>query len=83
MKSGIAWIIVGVIIGAAFYPVIVEAQEYFGKFPPTPAWDEIETDSNATINPLLAQNFINATSYSDKFFIVSDGSLNIFVTEYP
>jgi len=79
----ISWFILGVIAAVSFYPIITEAQEYFGKFPPTPAWQEIEMDDNATINPLLAQNFINATSYSDKFFIISDGSLNIFVTEYP
>ena len=84
MKSGIAWIIVGVIIGAAFYPVIVEAQEYFGKFPPTPAWQEIEVANDAVMNPFVVGNtIINASSYSDKIFLVTDGSILINITEYP
>ncbi len=82
VKSGLAWIVVGVIIGVAFYPVVVEAQQYFGKFPPTPAWQEIDTDDNAVINN-FSQPFLNATSYNDRFFIISDGSIDIFFTEYP
>jgi len=83
MRDGVAWLVLGVIIGGSVYPIMVEAQDYFGKFPPTPAFQDFQTDSNATINPLLSQNFINATSYNDRMFIISDGSLNIFITEYP
>ncbi len=83
MKSGLAWMIVGIVIGAAFYPVIVEAQEYFGKFPPTPAWQQIEIANNGTFTPVPGPNIINATSYSDKFFFVTDGSILINLTQHP
>ena len=82
MKDAAAWLILGIVIGGSVYPIMVEAQQYFGKFPPTPAWQEIDTDANAVINN-FSQPFLNATSYNDRFFIISDGSIDIFFTEYP
>jgi len=80
----VAWMIFGIIIGASLYPIVVEAQDYFGKFPPTPAWQELEIDNNATtINPLQNQTFINATSYKDKLWIVTDGSIIASFVDYP
>jgi len=81
-RSFILGLIVGVVLLASFYPIVTEAQDYFGKFPPTPAWQEIEIANDAipTSNP---QIIITADSYSDKIFIVSDGSININITEYP
>ena len=74
-------IIVGIVITASFYPVISEAQEYFGKFPPTPAWQDIEIAVDANL-PITDQTTINATSYNDRLFLISDGSININITEF-
>ncbi len=80
----VAWLIFGIIIGASLYPVIVEAVEYYGKFPPTPAFQEFEIDNNATgVDLTINQTFINATSYKDKLFIVTDGSIEAWFVEYP
>lgn len=80
----LTWMIFGIILGASFTPILIEAQEYFGKFPPTPAWQEIEIANDHTINPLDPVTFtLDARSYSDKMFIVSDGSIIINITQYP
>ena len=83
MKSEFAWIIVGVVLGLSLYPIVTEAQQYYGKFPPTPAWQEIDTDDNVAAINNFSQPFLNASSYNDRFFIISDGSIDIFFTEYP
>ncbi len=74
--------IIGVIMFASFYPIVIEAQEYFGKFPPTPAWQEIEIANDAVPIP-NPETIILADSYSDKMFLVSDGSIIINITQYP
>jgi len=72
----------GAVMVLVFYPGILEAQEYFGKFPPTPAFNEVGIGNNATIFPNTENNII-AISYADDFFIVTDGSILINITEYP
>ncbi len=79
----ITGLIFGIVLTVSFYPIVTEAVEYYGKFPPTSAWQELETDDDATINVLVSQTFLNASSYKDKMWIISDGSLDIFFTEYP
>ncbi len=78
----VAWLIFGVILGASFTPIIIEAVEYYGKFPPTPAWQSFEIDNNFTL-PNNTQAFLNATSYKDIMFIVTDGSINVTFVPYP
>ena len=80
----ILWMVFGGVIALSFYPILVEAQDYFGKFPPTPAWQTVEVANDAIMNPFVVGNtIINATSYADKIFIVTDGSILINITEYP
>ncbi len=82
MKNAAAYLVLGIILGGSVYPIMTEAQTYYGKFPPTPAWQELEADNNFT-RPLQEQLFLNATSYSDKMFIVSDGSISVTFVPYP
>ena len=72
----------GAILVLVFYPSMLEAQEYFGKFPPTPAFKEVGIGNNATLFP-NAETSVVAISYADDFFIVTDGSILINITEYP
>ncbi len=74
--------LVGGLMLVLFYPMAIEAQDYFGKFPPTTAFNEVEIANDAVPFP-NAQTNLEAISYSDKFFIVSDGSIIINVTQYP
>ncbi len=70
----VAWVFLGIVIGISFYPIIVEAVEYYGKFPPTRAYD------TASIENTTSQR-INATSYSSPLILVSDGTVELtFVT---
>ncbi len=79
-----AWLIFGIILGASFTPIIIEAVEYYGKFPPTAAWQTLEIDANSSSVDLgNNQTFINATSYRDKLWIVTDGSIEVFFVEHP
>lgn len=79
----IAWLVFGVILGASFTPILIEAVEYYGKFPPTAAWQEIETDDNATIPSQDNRTYVNATSYHDKLWIITDGSIEAYFIEFP
>ena len=49
--------------------------------PPTPSWTTIEIDNNQ-VNPISGQNIITASNYTDKFYLVSDGSILINITEF-
>lgn len=51
------------------------------SIPPTPAWTEIKIDTNYTW-PESSQTTLSAINYSDNLYIVSDGSINISITEY-
>ena len=64
-----------------YVPVLTNAADYFGKFPPTPAWQDIEIITNNTI-PFTTQTTVNATSYNDRLYIITDGSISINITEY-
>jgi len=81
-RSFFLGVLVGGFMLTLFYPMAIEAQDYFGKFPPTRAFDEIEIANDAELFPNL-QTTLEAVTYSDKFFIVSDGSIIINVTQYP
>jgi len=81
-RSFFLGVLVGGMMLTLFYPMAIEAQDYFGKFPPTTAFNEIEIANDAELFPNLQTN-LQAISYSDKFFIVSDGSIIINVTQYP
>jgi len=81
-RSFFLGVLVGGFMLTLFYPMAIEAQDYFGKFPPTPAFKEIEIANNAVPFPNL-QTTLEAVSYADKFFIVTDGSIIINVTQYP
>lgn len=70
-----AWILFGIIIGIAFYPIASEAIEYYGKFPPTAAWTTISV--NDTQNP---NSTMIPFSYSAPLYFASDGSINITIT---
>ena len=49
--------------------------------PPTPSWTTIEIDNNQ-VNPINNNNIITASNYTDKFYLVSDGSILINITEF-
>jgi len=50
-----------------------------GGIPPTPAWQNIATnDTNSTTIPA----WVNATSFNDNLWIISDGSILIEVIDY-
>ena len=52
------------------------------SIPPTPSWDEIEIANDVTVTP-NPQTFINASTYTDKFFFITDGSILLNITTYP
>lgn len=52
------------------------------SIPPTPAWQTIGIANNATI-PNSTQSVFHAQNYTDSFYLVSDGSININLTTYP
>ncbi len=62
---------------ASFYPIITEAVEYYGKFPPTVAYSQITVnDTIQTVGTVL-----DADSYSQNLNFGSDGSILINVTQ--
>ena len=77
--------ILGVCTGMAllgivtYFPSIAEA---IYSVPPTNAWQTIIVDSNSTIAS-LNQTTVNAISYRDILYLVSDGSINITLGIYP
>ena len=71
-------LIIGVVIGMALGPRISNA---IYSIPPTNAWDQILFRySNWTVTNI---DNINATSYSDNLYLISDGSILFNVTTYP
>jgi len=82
LRSFMAGMFFGAIVAFAIMPMTIYATEYFGKFPPTPAWQEMEVVNNATI-PVQNQTWVNATSYNDKLWILTDGSIEAYFVEYP
>lgn len=72
-------IAVGVILGLGFGPQISEA---LYSIPPTNAWQTIFINDNVTI-PTNNNTSLNATSYRDIMYLVSDGSINITIGTYP
>lgn len=77
-KALIAGIIIGVIVGVALAPKISEA---IYSIPPTNAWDQILFRyGNWTVTNI---DNINATSYSDNLYLISDGSILFNVTTFP
>ncbi len=84
MKDAVAWLVLGIVLGGSVYPIMTEAVEYYGKFPPTPAWQTMEIDTNSSsVNLATNQSFASATSYNDKLWIVTDGSIEVFFLEHP
>lgn len=71
-----AWVILGIVIGISFYPIMSEAVEYYGKFPPTRAYD------SASIENTTSQR-INATSYSSPLILVSDDYITLEFVRVP
>ena len=76
--------IIGVCTGIAilgmvtYFPTIAEA---LYSIPPTDAWDQIIFRyGNWTVTN---DDNINATSYSDNLYLISDGSILFNVTKYP
>ena len=66
-----AWIVLGIILGASLYPIMIEAQDYYGKFPPTSAYSMFHL--NDTIDN---QNLsFNGSSYDSTIHIITDGSI--------
>ena len=71
-------LILGVIAGVVLGPKISEA---IYSIPPTNAWDQINFRyQNWTVTNI---DNINATSYSDNLYLISDGSILFNVTTYP
>jgi len=76
---------IGVLTGMAilgiitYFPTIAEA---IYSVPPTNAWQMIIIDDNVTI-PTINATKLNATSYKDIMYLVSDGSINITLGVYP
>jgi len=73
------WLTLGIGIGALFFQV--ELSEALYSIPPTPAWTTIEINNNQ-IWPNNSRINITAQNYTDKFYIVSDGSILINITEF-
>lgn len=77
-KVLIIGVILGIIVGVALGPRLSEA---IYSIPPTDAWDQIIFRyDNWTVTNI---DNINATSYSDNLYLISDGSILFNVTTYP
>ena len=77
--------IIGVCTGMAILGIITylpSIAEAIYSIPPTNAWQTIFIDDNVTI-PTTNDTGLNATSYRDIMFLVSDGSINITLGIYP
>lgn len=61
-----------------YFPQISEA---IYSIPPTDAWRTIGV-SNEAVFPIDSQPTVNATSYRDTLYLVSDGSILINITEF-
>ncbi len=78
MKLGFtAWIIFGVVIGMSLYPIVVEAVEYYGKFPPTAAYSSITLNDTVQV----IGETIEAERYNRNLKIGTDGSILINITQ--
>ncbi len=72
-KSFVLGAVFGAVMIFSIYPILVEAADYYGKFPPTPAWSKIIV--NDKVNN-LGEN-MTANQYNRELFIVTDGSIEI------
>ncbi len=71
-----------VIVAVAIMPdEALDIAEAIYSIPPTPAWSTIEI-SNDFPWPNSSRNTITASNYTDKMYIVSDGSILINITEF-
>ncbi len=52
------------------------------SIPPTPAWSHIQIGINDSKSE-NSEYLLNATSYSDRLYLLSDGSINLTVTTFP
>ena len=59
----------------------LDIAEALYSIPPTPSWTTIVID-NDQVFPSTSRNNITASNYTDTFFIVSDGSILINITEF-
>ncbi len=74
--------IIVVIVAVAIMPdEALYIAEALYSIPPTPAWTTIEINNNQVF-PSNSQINITAKNYTDKFYIVSDGSILINITEF-
>ena len=60
---------------------VLDIAEALYAIPPTASWTTIEINNNQ-IFPSNSQNNITASNYTDKFYILSDGSILINITEF-
>ena len=77
--------IIGVCTGMAILGIITylpSIAEAIYSIPPTNAWQTIGVDSNATFSTLNETN-VTAISYRDTLYLISDGSINITIGNYP
>ena len=72
-------VLIGLVFGVAAGPRISEA---LYSIPPTSAWQTIFINSNATYSS-TGDTSINATSYNDEIWLLSDGSIGFNITTYP
>ncbi len=68
MEYKAAYLVLGIILGGSVYPIMIEAQDYYGKFPPTVAFSKIDPNSTGDVE---------AISYSDVVTFTGDGSIEI------
>ena len=74
--------IIVVIVAVAIMPdEALDIAEALYSIPPTPSWTTIEI-GNDYVWPNSTQNIITASNYSDKFYMLSDGSILINITEF-
>lgn len=75
MKHAAAWLILGVVIGGSLYPIMIEAVEYYGKFPPTAAISTLRL--NDTVDTQGVE--VTALSYDQTIRFESDGTIEFGV----
>ena len=77
--------LIGLIIGAiipTLYFVVPPVAEALYAIPPTNAWQHVRINSNATYSS-TGDTILNATSYDDYVYLLSDGSIGFNITTYP
>ncbi len=77
MKDKAAYLVLGIILGGSIYPIMIEAVEYYGKFPPTAAYSSITLNDTVQV----IGETIQAESYARNLKIGTDGSILINITQ--